>query len=101
MMDLACGTVKYTEYDMAATPYGKGVLKALAEECRKQGIEFGTYYSICDWYHPDYPVVYPDPDYSFREEKSMDPDHKVADGSIYHIYEKPAPGTYRKLQHVL
>lgn len=63
---------QFTEYDMASTPYGKGVLEALAEECRKQGLEFGTYYSICDWYHPDYPVVYPDPDYSFREEKSMD-----------------------------
>lgn len=32
---------QYTEYDMAATPYGKGVLKALADECRKQGIEGG------------------------------------------------------------
>jgi len=62
----------YTDYDMAATPYGKGVLKELAEECQKQGIKFGTYYSICDWYRPDYPVVYPDPGYTFNEEKSMD-----------------------------
>ena len=29
---------QYTDYDMAATPYGKGVLKALADECRKQGV---------------------------------------------------------------
>jgi len=64
---------KYTEYDMAATPYGKGILKELSEECEKQGIKFGTYYSICDWYRPDYPVVYPSPDYSFREEREMDP----------------------------
>ena len=62
----------YTDYDMAATPYGKGVLKELAEECQKQGIKFGTYYSICDWYRPDYPVIYPSPDYTFNEEKSMD-----------------------------
>jgi len=64
---------RYTEYDMASTPYGKGVLKELAEECRKQGIRFGTYYSICDWYRPDYPVVYPSPDYTFNEDKGMDP----------------------------
>ena len=64
---------KFTTYDMAATPYGKGVLQALARECEKQGIAFGFYYSICDWYHPDYPVEYPDPDYSFNEEKNMDP----------------------------
>ena len=64
---------QFTDYDMAATPYGKGILKELAMECDKQGIEFGTYYSICDWYRPDYPVKYPDPDYSFREAKDMDP----------------------------
>ena len=68
---------QYTEYDMASTPYGKGVLKELAHECRKQGIKFGTYYSICDWYHPDYPVEYPDPDYTFNEEKGMNPATKM------------------------
>ncbi len=68
---------RYTDYDMAGTPYGKGVLKALDDECRKQGIEFGTYYSICDWYHPDYPVEYPDPAYQFREERTMDPATKM------------------------
>ncbi len=47
-----------TDYDIMSTPYGKDVLKALSEECRRQGILFGTYYSICDWRHPDYPVEY-------------------------------------------
>jgi len=65
---------RFTGYDMAATPYGQGVLKALAEECEKQGILFGTYYSVCDWYHSDYPVIYPHPEYSFRKEQSMDPE---------------------------
>jgi alpha-L-fucosidase len=63
---------EFTDYDMAATPYGKGVLKELAEECKKHGIKFGTYYSICDWYRDDYPVDYPAPDYTFREARSMD-----------------------------
>jgi len=63
---------EYTDYDMTATPYGKGILKELAEECKKQGIRFGTYYSICDWYRDDYPVDYPAPDYSFRETREMD-----------------------------
>jgi alpha-L-fucosidase len=35
-----------------ATPYGKDLLKPLADECRKQGIKFCTYYSIMDWHHP-------------------------------------------------
>ncbi len=63
---------EFTDFDMAATPYGKGILKELAEECKKQGIKFGTYYSICDWYRDDYPVDYPAPDYTFNEARSMD-----------------------------
>ena len=49
---------KYTEYDMASTPYGKDALKALSDECKKQGILFGTYYSILDWHHPEYTTRY-------------------------------------------
>lgn len=64
---------KYTDYDMAATPYGKGILKELSEECARQGIKFGTYYSICDWYRDDYPVEYPSDDYTFHEPRDMDP----------------------------
>ncbi|MCK4988995.1 MAG: alpha-L-fucosidase, partial [Bacteroidales bacterium] len=68
---------EYTDYDMAATPYGKGILKELAKECQKQGIKFGTYYSICDWYRDDYPVDYPAPDYTFNEARSMDSETRV------------------------
>ncbi|MCB9218164.1 MAG: alpha-L-fucosidase [Ignavibacteriales bacterium] len=49
---------KYSEYDIMSTPYPKDVLKQLSEECYKQGIYFGTYYSICDWSHPEYPGRY-------------------------------------------
>ncbi len=37
-----------------ATPYKKDVLKALAEECRKQGIKLFFYHSHLDWHHTDY-----------------------------------------------
>ncbi len=44
---------KVTDYDVVdATPYGRDLLKPLAEECRRQGLHFGTYYSIMDWHHP-------------------------------------------------
>jgi alpha-L-fucosidase len=36
------------------TPYKKDVLKALAEECRKQGIKLFFYHSHLDWHNPDY-----------------------------------------------
>jgi alpha-L-fucosidase len=42
-----------TDYNVVdATPYGKDLLKPLAEACRKRGLKFCTYYSIMDWHHP-------------------------------------------------
>jgi alpha-L-fucosidase len=35
-----------------ATPYRRDVMKALAEETRRQGLRFGIYYSILEWSHP-------------------------------------------------
>lgn len=49
---------RYTDYDIMSTPYKKDVLKDIWEECHRQGILFGTYYSICDWHHPEYPGRY-------------------------------------------
>jgi alpha-L-fucosidase len=46
---------KVSDYDVVdRTPYGKDVLKALADECRKQGLKLFFYYSQLDWHHPDY-----------------------------------------------
>ena len=39
---------------VARTPYKKDPLKALAEECRRQGIKLFFYYSQLDWHHADY-----------------------------------------------
>lgn len=49
---------EYTDYDIMSTPYKRDVLMELSDECYKQGILFGTYYSICDWHHPEYPGRY-------------------------------------------
>ncbi len=45
---------QYTDYDIMSTPFKRDVLKELSEECRRQGIQFSTYYSILDWYQADY-----------------------------------------------
>jgi alpha-L-fucosidase len=45
---------KQTDYDIMSTPFHRDVVKELSEECARQGIVFGTYYSILDWHHPYY-----------------------------------------------
>jgi alpha-L-fucosidase len=46
---------KLSDWDVVdRTPYGKDVLKLLAEECHRQGIKLFFYYSQLDWHHPDY-----------------------------------------------
>ena len=42
-----------SDYDIVnATPYKKDPMRALSDECRKQGVKFCFYYSIMDWHHP-------------------------------------------------
>ncbi|QCX36936.1 alpha-L-fucosidase [Aureibaculum algae] len=42
---------KYTDFDIANTPMkGRDFVQELADACKKQGIVFGTYYSITDWH---------------------------------------------------
>ncbi|HKJ86056.1 MAG TPA: alpha-L-fucosidase [Spirochaetia bacterium] len=45
----------HTPYTIVeASPFARDVVKELAEECRKQGIKLGFYYSQTqDWHHPD------------------------------------------------
>ncbi len=50
---------KQTDYNIMNSPFGRDVVKELADACRKQGIQFSLYYSICDWRHPDYPLGSP------------------------------------------
>jgi alpha-L-fucosidase len=45
---------KDTTWDVMATPYGRDIIRQLADACRRGGIRLGLYYSIMDWHHPDY-----------------------------------------------
>ena len=44
----------HTDYNIAdGTPYGKDILKDLAEACQREGVKLGLYYSQTqDWHHP-------------------------------------------------
>ncbi len=49
---------KYTDFNIVdATPYGRDLMKELAEACERGGIGFGVYYSLIDWHYPQaYPI---------------------------------------------
>lgn len=49
---------KYTDYNIVdATPFGRDVMKELADACRRRGIRFGVYFSLIDWHFPQaYPI---------------------------------------------
>jgi alpha-L-fucosidase len=50
---------RQTDYNIMNSPFGRDVVKELAAACNRQGIAFGTYYSTCDWHHPDFPLTSP------------------------------------------
>ena len=50
---------KQTPYNIMNSPLKRDVVKELSAAARKQGIGFGTYYSTCDWRHPDFPLTSP------------------------------------------
>ena len=45
---------KLTDYDVMSSPFRRDVIRELTDECHKQGLRIGYYYSIMDWHHPDY-----------------------------------------------
>jgi alpha-L-fucosidase len=46
---------KVSDWDIVdRTPYGRDVLKLLADETRAQGVTLFFYHSQLDWHHPDY-----------------------------------------------
>ena len=45
---------KYTDFDIAGTPFQRDILEELASACRREGIILCFYHSIMDWTHLDY-----------------------------------------------
>ena len=49
---------KFTNYKSTKTAYGKDLLREWVDAFRAEGIKIGFYYSLIDWYHPDFTVDY-------------------------------------------
>ena len=44
----------YTDYKITNTPYGKDIVKQLADACARRSMPLGFYYSPPDLHHPDF-----------------------------------------------
>ena len=47
---------QYSDYNIMNTPYGQDIVRQLADECHRQGIDLHLYYSHIDWTREDYPA---------------------------------------------
>jgi alpha-L-fucosidase len=65
-MSYVCVTMKHhdgfclwdttlTRYNTMNTPFGRDILRMLADACHRRGVPLCLYYSIADWNHPNYP----------------------------------------------
>jgi len=47
---------RLTDYKITSprSPYGKDIVRQIADACHRGGIGWGVYYSQPDWHHPDY-----------------------------------------------
>ncbi len=44
-----------TDWDVVdRTPFGRDIVREMADACRRQGLRLFVYYSQLDWHHPDY-----------------------------------------------
>lgn len=45
---------KQSDFNIMHSPYHKDIVKAMADECHKQGVKLFVYYSLLDWRRDDY-----------------------------------------------
>ena len=81
---------KLTDYNIMKSPFHRDVVKELAAACKKQGIEFGTYYSTCDWYNTNWPTTSPGGK-TKRETSDMDAYEKYLQGQISELITNYGP----------
>ena len=46
---------KYTDFKSTNTPVVRETVKEFVEAVRGEGLKVGLYFTLLDWYHPDYP----------------------------------------------
>ncbi len=48
-----------TDFNIMHSPFARDVVKELSTAARQKKLAFGTYHSVTDWHHPDFPLTSP------------------------------------------
>jgi alpha-L-fucosidase len=81
---------KLTDYNIMHTPFHRDVVKELAAACKKQGIAFGAYYSVTDWYDTNWPTTSPAGKVK-RKHSDMDAYERYLQGQITELIAHYGP----------
>jgi alpha-L-fucosidase len=81
---------KLTDYNIMHTPFHRDVVKELAAACKRQGIDFGAYYSVPDWYNTNWPVTSPAGKVK-RDKYDLDAYEKYLQGQITELIQNYGP----------
>lgn len=81
---------KFTDYNIMHTPFHRDVVQELAAACKKQGMEFGAYYSVTDWYNTNWPVTSPAGNVK-REKSDLGAYEKYLQGQITELIQNYGP----------
>lgn len=75
----------YTDYNSINAPCRRDLVREFLEAFRAEGIKVGLYYSIIDWYHPDYPH-YGDRQHPHRKDKEQQNDSRNFDTYLDYMH---------------
>jgi alpha-L-fucosidase len=81
---------KLTDYNIMNSPFHRDVVKELAAACKRQGVEFGAYYSVTDWYDKNWPVTSPAGKVK-RDQSDLDAYEKYLQGQITELIRNYGP----------
>ena len=86
---------KLTDYNIMNTPFKRDVVKELAAACKQQGIEFGAYYCVPDWYNKYWPTTREQGQWGHanvnRENYDLDAYEKYLQGQITELIKNYGP----------
>jgi len=74
---------EYSDYKITNTPFGRDLIAELVDAFRAEGIPVGFYYSMIDWYHPEYTTDHKHPLRDDQEYVKLD---KKRNMKIYQEY---------------